>query len=226
MSRRTRSTKSLRRHKPFISPRESVLIVCEGAETEPLYFEALRKELRLLTVEIVIEGEGCGSAPISVVDRAIFLRQEREIEAKQSAIEVAYDVIWCVMDVEAPEPHVSLAAAMNKAKANSLRVALSNPMFEYWYLLHFEKTSAFMQYNRDVMRRLKKHHAKYKKNDPNFFTVIYPRTAQAIENSKTVLREKHCGDDLRSCNPSTHVHRVVEQLQGVAAKPPCGDGGN
>jgi len=129
------------------------------------------------------------------------------------------------MDVEAPKPHVSLAAAMDKAKAHGLRVALSNPTFEYWYLLHFEKTSALMQRNQDVRKRLKKHCSKYKKNDRDFFTVVYPLTAQAIENSKAVLKEKHYGDDLQTCNPSTHVHRVVEHLQGVAAKPPCAAGG-
>lgn len=221
MSRRDRSRKSLRRRAPSIKPRESVLIVCEGAKTEPQYFKALRKELRLLTVEVVVEGEGCDSAPISVVDHAISLRQQRDKEAKQSVGAVAYDVIWCVMDVEAPRPHTSLAQAVDKAKANNLRMALSNPMFEYWYLLHFEKTSALMQRNRDVMKKLKEHHAKYKKNDPEFFTVVYPRTAKAIENSKAVLKEKHYGDDLQNCNPSTHVHRVVEHLQSVAQKPLC-----
>lgn len=226
MSRRDRSAKSLRRRPPSISPRETVLIVCEGAKTEPQYFKALRQGLRLRTVEVVVEGEECGSSPISVVDHAIALRQEREIEARQSPSVVAYDVIWCVMDVEAPKPHVSLAQAVDKAKANGLRVALSNPMFEYWYLLHFERTSALMQRNKDVMRKLKKHHPKYKKNDPNFFGVVYPLTARAIKNSKAVLKEKHCGDDLQSCNPSTHVHHVVEQLQSVAAKPLCGAGKN
>jgi len=221
MKGQNRSAKSLCRRAPSISPRQSVLIVCEGARTEPEYFRSLRKELRLQTVEVVVEGERCGSAPISVVDHAISLRSEREAEAKQSAIAVPYDVIWCVMDVEAPKPHVSLAAALDKAKANGLDVALSNPTFEYWYLLHFEKTSALMQSNKVLMKKLKKHHSKYKKNDPGFFEVVYPRTAEAIKNSKSVLKEKHYGDDLRDCNPSTHVHCVVEHLQGIAARPPC-----
>jgi len=221
MSRRTRSTKSLKRRAPSINSRESVLIVCEGEKTEPQYFEALRKELGLKIVEVVVEGKECGSSPISVVNHAILLRQQRDIEAKQSLPLVAYDVIWCVMDVEAPKPHVSLAQAVDKAQANGLKVALSNPMFEYWYLLHFEKTSALMQSNKDVMRRLKEHHPKYKKNDPDFFKIVYPLTAKAIQNSKAVLKEKHYGDDLQNCNPSTHVHRVVEHLQSVAQKPLC-----
>jgi hypothetical protein len=132
---------------------------------------------------------------------------------------VEYDAVWCVMDVDA---HPSLAAAINKAGGNGLKVALSNPMFEYWYLLHFEKTSALMHDNEQVIRRLKKHYGRYKKDDPDFFEVVYPLTSKVIANSEAVLREKHYGEDLRDCNPSTHVHRVVEHLQRIARRPECG----
>jgi len=199
-----------------------VLIVCEGAKTEPQYFRALRKELRLQTVEVEVEGEDCGSSPISVVNYAISLRDTRRENAPHSPRLVPYDAVWCVMDVEAPTSHQSLAAAIDKAAANGLKIALSNPMFEYWYLLHFEKTSALMQRNRDVIRGLKKHCRGYKKNDPDFFEVVYPLTSTAIANSEAVLREKHYGEDLRDCNPSTHVHRVVVHLQEIAQRPECG----
>jgi len=198
------------------------LIVCEGAKTEPQYFRALRKELRLQTVEVVVEGEDCGSSPISVVNHAISLRDTRREDAPHSPLLVPYDAVWCVMDVEVPTPHESLAAAIDKAKANQLNVALSNPMFEYWYLLHFERTSALMQDNRHLLSRLKKHWRQYKKNDPDFFEVVYPLTTTAIENSEAVLREKHYGEDLRDCNPATHVHRVVVHLQEIAQRPECG----
>jgi len=221
MSRRAKSRNSLRRRRPFIMPRECVLIVCEGAKTEPQYFKALRRELRLHTVEVAVEGEECGSSPISVVDYAISLKKERAIVARRSPTLVGYDAIWCVIDVEAPTQHSSLAAAIDKARAHKVKVALSNPMFEYWYLLHFEKTSALMQYNYQVIRKLKKHYPQYEKNDPSFFEVVYQRTSTAIKNSKEVLREKHCGDDLRDCNPSTHVHLVVEHLQKISERPMC-----
>ncbi len=185
--------------------------------TEPSYFKALRHELGLQTVEVVVEGEKCGSAPISVVNHALALKKT----APQSITRGPYDRIWCVIDVEVPTPHDSLAPAIDKAKANGLDIALSNPSFEYWYLLHFEKTSALMQSNQEVMQRLKKHHPQYKKNDRTFFSIVYPNTAKAIKNSEEVLKEKHYGEDLRKCNPSTHVHLVVEHLQGIAQRP-CG----
>ncbi|MBN2130123.1 MAG: RloB domain-containing protein [Sedimentisphaerales bacterium] len=196
--------------------------MCEGAKTEPLYFRALRKKLRLHTVEVEVEGEDCGSSPISVVNYAISLRDARRENAPHSPRLVPYDAVWCVMDVEAPTPHASLAAAIDKAKANQLNIALTNPMFEYWYLLHFERTSALMQSNRHLLGKLKNHYGRYKKNDPDFFEVVYPLTSTAIANSEAVLREKHYGEDLRDCNPSTHVHRVVGHLQQIARRSECG----
>ncbi len=207
------------RRRVFIEARECVLIVCEGAKTEPQYFRAMRRELRLHIVDVVVEGEKCGSSPISVVDYAIALKKERAKAAAGSPTAVKYDVVWCVMDVEAPCQHKSLSAAIDKAKAHKLRIVLSNPMFEYWYLLHFEKTSALMQRNRDVMRRLKKHCPGYQKSNETFFQVVYPLTSKAIRNSKQVLREKHYSSDLRDCNPSTHVHLIVEHLHQISQRP-------
>ena len=219
MTRRMRSDSSLARRRPSVKPRECVLIVCEGAKTEPQYFEAMRRELRLHIVEVAVVGEKCGSSPISVVDCAISLRKERTRVAARSPTVVKYDVVWCVMDVEAPCQHDSLPSAIDKAKAHKLRVVLSNPMFEYWYLLHFERTSALMQHNKDVIKRLKKHYPRYQKNDEAFFQVVYPLTSQAIRNSKQVLCEKHYDSDLRKCNPSTHVHLIVEHLHEISRKP-------
>jgi len=209
----------MKRRPAYIKPRACVLIVCEGEKTEPQYFEGLKRELRLRTVEVVVEGKECGSAPISVVDHAILKRRERVKDARQSMMLVEYDEVWCVIDVEAPQQHTSLDAAFDKAKANKLNVALSNPCFEYWYILHFKKTSALMHSNKATMRELKQHYPKYKKNDPNFFAIVNQFTSEAIKNSKEVLKEKHYGDDLRDCNPSTHVHLIVERLLDISQKP-------
>ncbi len=219
MTRRIRSKNSLKRRRAYIEPRACILIVCEGEKTEPQYFEGLKRELRLRTVEVVVEGKECGSAPISVVDHAIELRKDRVRDARQSMTLVEYDEVWCIIDVEAPQPHTSLNAAFDKAKANKLKVALSNPCFEYWYILHFERTSALMNSNKKAMKRLKQHYPAYKKKDPASFAVVYPLTPTAIRNSKGVLKEKHYGDDLRDCNPSTHVHLIVEHLLDISQRP-------
>ena len=51
---------------------DSILVVCEGGFTEPEYFYQLKIIWKLHAVEIVGD---CGSAPISVVDKAKELAQ-------------------------------------------------------------------------------------------------------------------------------------------------------
>lgn len=219
MTRKARTSRMLGRRPPVLKPRECVLIVCEGEKTEPNYFEGLRQELKLSSVEVEVEGKGCGSAPISVVDAALQRRAQREQDARYSTTRTEYDVVWCIVDVEIP-PHTSLDRAFDKAKGNGLKLALSNPCFEYWYLLHFQRTSALMQSAKAVGDALKRHYGGYEKNNAASFQVFYPRTEEAIKHAKAVLREKHFGQDLRKCNPSTHVHRVVEHLKSIPERMP------
>ena len=215
VSRKQRKIDDYKRRESFKEPRKSILIVCEGEKTEPIYFNALKETLRLIMVDVEIVGEG--AAPITVVNRAIALREERKQIASKSLTKAAYEVIYCVIDVEAPTPHESLANAVSKAKDNKLEVILSNPCFEYWYILHFRKTSAPFSRSRDAKSALRQQHPAYSESDTTIFNVVYPRRKTAIKNSKEVLREQHNdAEDLRNCNPSTHVHKIVEYLQNTA----------
>ncbi|MEV5198866.1 RloB family protein [Streptomyces sp. NPDC053720] len=54
-----------------------------------------------------------------------------------------YDEVWCVIDVEAPVPHEGLTAALKLARQHGVEVALSNPCFELWLLLHFKDMSGY-----------------------------------------------------------------------------------
>jgi len=211
VSRKQRKIDDYKRQKAFKEPRKSILIVCEGEKTEPIYFSALRETLRLIMVDVEIVGEG--AAPISVVNRAVELREERKRIAKNSLIKAVYEIIYCVFDVEAP-PTESVARAVDKAKANKLEVILSNPCFEYWYILHFRKTSAPFNTSQDAKSALRREHPAYSAGDTTIFDVVYPNSRDAIKHSKEVLKEQHNdAEDLRHCNPSTHVHKIVEHLQ-------------
>lgn len=220
MSRKTGKVRSLRRRRPFRVPRQCLLVVCEGSKTEPGYFDGLCRELTLSSVEVEVVGGKSGSAPITVVNWAVDRKRVRQQRASRSPTLPEYDDVWCVMDVEAPVPHGSLARALSKAKANSLRVALSNPCFEYWYLLHFRKTSALMPSCKRVVKMLRKHLPKYKKTlAPPAFEELFRRTGTAITHAEEVLKEKHWGANLSKCNPSTHVHLLVKCLRSMAARP-------
>jgi len=203
---KSRTSKELRRRIAFKSPKKAELIVCEGSSTEPAYFTALIRELQLHAVRLhVMSPEE--SEPINIVEFAITKKK------KGIAPGIPYNKVWCVIDVEAP-PHRTLDNAWEKAtKVNGLELILTNPFFEYWFLLHFEKITTPFNKDKDLHDILQKFHPSYKKTRIGF-DILYPRTETAIRNSKEVLKEKYNdAADLKACNPSTHVHKIVEYLQ-------------
>ena len=82
VSRKQRKIDDYKRREAFKEARKSILIVCEGEETEPIYFKALKRRLRLIMVDVEIVGEG--AAPITVVNSAIQLREGRKQIARKS----------------------------------------------------------------------------------------------------------------------------------------------
>ena len=217
MGRRPRNIRDSRRRPPFKQMKDRILIVCEGAETEPNYFKHLLGQLRLSSAKVIVVGKECGAAPKSVVEYAIQA-------IRQGAKDNPYDQVWCVFDVEIPDAN-SLNSAYDsiiayhppKGCLSRLKLAMTNPFFEYWYVLHFEKTSRTYNSNKEVLVHLKKHLPSYKKNDDTP-TQIYSKLEDAIANAAAIIKENHYGEDLRGCNPSTHVHILVQYLQEIASR--------
>jgi len=117
MARRIKEPKIARR-KGSLDTRPNILIVCEGQNTEPGYFKMFR--LASAKVEVV----GTGYNTLSLVKRAIVLKNKHN-----------YTQVWCVFD---KDEHHNFNNAINKAKANGIKVAYSNQAFEYWFILHFD----------------------------------------------------------------------------------------
>ena len=56
-----------------------MLVVCEGSATEPTYFKAVTKHLRLAAVTVQAAE---GSAPMTVIQDAVEAKTRREEEAR------------------------------------------------------------------------------------------------------------------------------------------------
>ena len=212
MKSKSRRLKNLRRRASVKKPRARILIVCEGAKTEPNYFDFLKKQLGLSAIEVEVCGKECGSAAISVVKFA----KDKIDTVPFSPKRDEYDEVWCISDVEAPIQDPTLDDAIRMAKSSGITIALSNPCFEYWYILHYRKTSPYMNKNKEVIKILKKYYPNYDKGSDDILAVIYHKTTEAINNAAEISVEKIWGTDLRKCNPSTDVYRIVERLQQIS----------
>ena len=207
--------RSVRHRNPFLrrpasegASGKTILIVTEGEKTEPCYLKGLRNRLRLSAVEIrVVTADGTDA--LSVVETAISLRDQRKKQSR-SGVSVPYDTVWAVFDTERADTNPKLHDALQKAKANKINVALSNPCFEFWLLLHFEYTTAPFVACANVIRRLRdKHVPEYSKGVVQV-DFLLPKIPDAVRRAGK-CREHHeaCAGD---GNPSTEVDKLVREM--------------
>jgi hypothetical protein len=117
--------------------RRTVLVVGEGRETEPNYFDGLKREDAVAARFTVTVKKGPGISPEKIVEEAVKYKLQAAARSED------FDEVWCVMDTEGPEKRGSLARALRMARDNDIKVCLSNPAFEVWLLSHFERSAGF-----------------------------------------------------------------------------------
>jgi hypothetical protein len=115
--------------------KKSFLIITEGKNTEPSYFE----QFKLLNAEI--KAIGVGDNTFSLVEKAIRIRNE-ENEKRINNGKESFDFVWCVFDADPkpdnPQQLTNFINGIHLAEQNDIKVAYSNQAFEYWLILHFE----------------------------------------------------------------------------------------
>jgi len=140
-NRRRIRDRPLRRRVATRLPRRTFLIFCEGERTEPEYLKALKllPSVRdVAAVDLRVQTRDGGSVPRNLVSMAVSAR--RRAIAEESEI----DEFWCVFDVEWPRNHPGLTEAVEEAARNEIQVAISNPCFELWLILHFQDYNAWL----------------------------------------------------------------------------------
>ena len=90
--RKARKLKDQQRRIGFCKSYDRVLIVCEGEQTEPLYFEDFKHEYDLSSANVVATDASNGSDPVSIIKHAEKLYKESQKENN------AFDRVFCVFD--------------------------------------------------------------------------------------------------------------------------------
>jgi hypothetical protein len=199
----------IRRAKPKLLTRRRILIVTEGEVTEPVYFHDLRQRVR---TQLDIRVIGAGASPVTVVAEAVRIKKQDAQDAKrQRDAFIPYDEFWCVFDVD---HHQDLKNAVNRARANKIGVALSNPCFELWILLHYQDQRTHIE-GTNLKRLCREHIPGYEKTPP--CELLYPNLNVAIVRAQLLERwQKESGRP--NGNPSTDVHKLVVAIQRLAGQ--------
>lgn len=204
MAPRRRDQRSLRRRTPQIDERARFVIFCEGELTEPLYLKAFASLPEVRSVaSLDIRGMGC--EPRRLVEEA---RVAKRSERGQSTGSTEY---WCVFDVEAPTQHARLLDAVQMARDNGISVAISNPCFELWLVLHYADHESWI--NNDDCRSLRRQHdgSQGKGLDG---AAYMPRRHEAIMRAKR-LETLHdsANREFPNDNPSSGVYNLLEAIE-------------
>ncbi|AGA24697.1 RloB family protein [Singulisphaera acidiphila] len=193
------------RRSPFRQPKPIILIVCEGEKTEPQYFKGFADNHRNSRVEIKVATEH--GVPKTLVELAKKYKKEAEKAAQHGKDEnLAYDSVWCVFDVD-DHPHIPDARQM--ANDNDIKLAISNPCFELWLILHFRESPG-MQHRKKLLSMLRIHIENYDKNTKytNYATGYPQATARA---KKLDIMAAQASDAGR--NPTTGVYELTEMIR-------------
>ncbi len=141
-------------------------------KTENGYFELLR---RCCNKKVVIElSKNCRkSAPQKVLERALKILKENQLKKS--------DEIWLVIDHDERDIG-DLQKIFEKSSSHNIRIAFSNPNFEYWVLLHYEDGNGVRSKSQCNQRLLK--------NCPNYDKTSLPEAVLLKDVSEAINRAK------------------------------------
>jgi hypothetical protein len=199
-------------HHPLAAHRlaRRVLIACEGQATERGYFEAIRRQLHMPPAVVGVLPQH-GGAPRRLVQALLKARDQRRAEG--SFDPDAGDTLWAVFDGDEhrrADPR-GWREALALAEAEGVRLAVSNPCFELWYLLHFQDQFAPLDCAA-ALQALKRHLPRYTKNATLYPEPLATRTAIAIARAKRLEARAIASGDPAHANPGSGVFHLVAHL--------------
>ena len=188
------------------------LIVTEGTDTEPKYFEAIKNEInRNFRDRISLEIEGTGDNTVNLFYKAKALAEESPN---------GYKHVWIVYDTDDfPADHINLTSTLceeNTTEKTEYHAIWSNQCIELWFLLHF----AF--YQSDIHRReywpkiteylTQLNAGEYRKNRDDMYALLKPFMDDAIRNAEK-LEMINDGKTPAESAPGTQVHLIIKKLR-------------
>jgi hypothetical protein len=135
------------------APLPVVIVVCDDARTAVSYFNQLKRVVKEKLTLTVIRNPHDRASAAEVVKEAI--KRSSALQKDKSHDEADEDSAWALIDLEGtPDRRRAALKAKRDAKAGGIRVALSNPCYEVWTLLHLVDTGACFVNCQGVLDRI------------------------------------------------------------------------
>lgn len=157
-----------------------IVIASEGKDTERIYFKALAKEYTNPRVHVHIlkrsEDEKNNSSPEHVLEQLNEYKCQYELEAD--------DELWLVTDKDHWTEAMLSRVATECMQDVSMHMALSNPCFELWLLLHLVDVSSLTP---EEQRLWMENRRKSKSSNPYLKVLLRQKMGSYHESAYDVL---------------------------------------
>ncbi len=178
--------------------------MCEGEVTEPSYINGFKRWCRNPLVEVEIPN--LHGVPRTLVEAAKERKHEAERQARRQRDDnLLYDEVWCVPDVD---EHPKLHEAWQMARDNGIELAISNPCFELWLLLHFRESPG-ARHRHDLQRMMRDHVDGY---DKHLEFSTFAKAYEVARGRAARIQERADEDEEPHRNPTTGVYRLTESI--------------
>ena len=189
--------------KPGSRPQHiKMLIVTEGEVSEPQYFEYVKAAISSYGVNVkCVSGK---SDPLKLVRKAVELR---DAELASFGVSGGFDEAWVVVDVDT---HPTLEAARTLADSSDIEMAISNPCFELWLLLHLQDHASHLLTSQLTELWQRKSGSSDKRVDSRILSGHFERAEKRAKSNRAMHERDgrlHPAD-----NPSTNVDTLVRKL--------------
>ncbi len=205
-------------------PTRVIIISCEGANTEPEYFKAIKEKLKdnissLIEIELVDKPSNA-SEPKDVLDNLQAHVDKYDFKQK-------HDSLWLVCDrekvIDRKTGKKGLLEIIPLCQKEGYSIALTNPLFEFWLLLHLvditgydnktlfdnEKVSSKKRYIEKELSRILNGKYSKKKNQFNRDIVSLDNIKRAIEQEELFENELTQIMDTLGGNVSSLIKEIV-----------------
>lgn len=189
---------------PTPAPARLIVVFAEGEKTEHQYLTWWHRQYRR---DVRVEFDTLGPSPKTLVDKAVRRKKAEQKDASKLAQPPEY---WCVFDVD---QHPGLAEAKQLAAAHGIRLAISNPCIEVWFILHFEHCAAYLERGK-AQSESKRLLGCEKSLDEKALRALQEKYDDARKRCQelAVTHEKN-GSEVGS-NPSSNVWELIDSICG------------
>jgi hypothetical protein len=198
------------RRSPLAS-RIQLMVFAEGKKTESIYLTNWNRLYREKAIVNIAAHEH--TTPFELAQSAASQRRQDLREARRGR-GAAYHQYWCMFDVD---DHPKLSEALDMASANSINVALSSPCLELWFLLHFDKQTAYLD-RHEAQKRSKEFLLGCDKVLTQAAVDLLVANYDVAKSHAQALAVKHADDgSSKPWNPYSEVWKLVDVIRTGAA---------